>query len=144
VSEYYERVREFRERQGLLQEDLARASGLTASYVSRIERGKVPTPSYQTLIALARALEVSLPSLVEEEAILDSVEQSAELITKVASVVGTSLDNNDAHRIVKLMATMNEAQLATLLDFAKYLQSSENNRKKQALRQTKQRDRNVG
>ena len=43
--------------------DLARAANLPTSLVSQIESGKIRNPRLDTLLALARALEVSLDQL---------------------------------------------------------------------------------
>jgi transcriptional regulator with XRE-family HTH domain len=52
-------VREARENEGLSVRELARRSGLDATYVSRIERGLVNTPSWANLAVIASQLPAS-------------------------------------------------------------------------------------
>jgi transcriptional regulator with XRE-family HTH domain len=56
------RVRELRSRRGLTQEAFATRSGISVSFVSLLERG-VRTPSYETLLRIAQALEVPVAEL---------------------------------------------------------------------------------
>jgi transcriptional regulator with XRE-family HTH domain len=58
-------IRRLRKQRGLSQEDLAEASGMSRNYVSDMERG-VRNPGLLALVALAKALRVSLRELVEE------------------------------------------------------------------------------
>lgn len=52
---------------GLSQQGLAKRAGVSVSYVSMLERGQ-RTPPLQTLEALAKALKVSPPYLMQENA----------------------------------------------------------------------------
>lgn len=58
ASGFGPRLKELREKAGLTQEGLARAAGLSSSFVSKIEQ-RSPDPSWTTVQALARALGVS-------------------------------------------------------------------------------------
>jgi transcriptional regulator with XRE-family HTH domain len=58
-------IRSLRKQRGLSQETLAEACGLSRNYISDIERG-IRNPGLLALIALARALRVSLRELLEE------------------------------------------------------------------------------
>lgn len=58
-------VRRLRREAQLTQEQFAEASGLSVSYLQKVERGAVD-PSATTLVALASALETSLDALVAE------------------------------------------------------------------------------
>jgi transcriptional regulator with XRE-family HTH domain len=58
-------IRRLRKQRGLTQEDLAEKSGISRNYVSDMERG-VRNPSVLALVALAKALRVSLRELIEE------------------------------------------------------------------------------
>jgi transcriptional regulator with XRE-family HTH domain len=58
-------VRSLRKRRGMSQETLAEACGLSRNYISDIERG-VRNPGLLVMVALAKALQVSLRELVEE------------------------------------------------------------------------------
>lgn len=61
-----ERLRKLREaREGLTQEKLAQASGLTTSFVSTLERGG-KVPSLTTVLKLARGLNVDAAELVSD------------------------------------------------------------------------------
>jgi len=58
-------IRSLRKQRGLSQEALAEACGLSRNYISDIERG-VRNPGVLVLVALAKALRVSLRELFEE------------------------------------------------------------------------------
>lgn len=69
LLEYGRTIERLRERRGMTREDLARASGVSYSYLSEVERG-LKRPSVDVLVKLATALEL-LPSellrQIEEE-----------------------------------------------------------------------------
>jgi transcriptional regulator with XRE-family HTH domain len=56
MSSFGNLLRQFRMRAGLSQKELARRSGLNSSYLNRIERGRVDTPSREKIAALAAQL----------------------------------------------------------------------------------------
>jgi transcriptional regulator with XRE-family HTH domain len=58
------RVRFLRRTRDLTQEALADNTGLSAEYISRIERG-LTSPSFESIVILARALEVDPQSLFD-------------------------------------------------------------------------------
>jgi transcriptional regulator with XRE-family HTH domain len=58
-------IRRLRKQRGLSQEALAEACGLSRNYISDIERG-VRNPGLLVMVALAKALKVPLPELVED------------------------------------------------------------------------------
>jgi ribosome-binding protein aMBF1 (putative translation factor) len=58
------RIREIRTAQGLLQEDISQATGLTVNWLSRIENDLVHNPEYVSLQRLALALGVEVRDLV--------------------------------------------------------------------------------
>ncbi|HTU03217.1 MAG TPA: helix-turn-helix transcriptional regulator [Candidatus Sulfotelmatobacter sp.] len=58
------RVRQFRDAQGLTQEQLAEKSGLSRAYIGRLEIGR-HDPALSTLERLARALKVKVGKLLE-------------------------------------------------------------------------------
>lgn len=60
------RVRNLRERRGLTQDEFASRCGISVSFASLLERG-VRNPSFDTLVAVAEALEVPLSELFKEE-----------------------------------------------------------------------------
>jgi transcriptional regulator with XRE-family HTH domain len=61
------RLRALRLARGLSQEALSQASGVSATIISRIERGAIVEPSLGTLRALSRALDVTLDELAGED-----------------------------------------------------------------------------
>lgn len=62
-----ERIRERRRKQGMSQEDLARAAGRTTSTIQKVELGIV-TPRVDTAAAIAKALGVTLLDLFDDTA----------------------------------------------------------------------------
>ncbi len=60
------RVKELARAKGMTTEGLARKSGLKMSTVRNVWQNAVKDPSYSTMAALARALEVRIEDLVEE------------------------------------------------------------------------------
>ena len=60
------RLRELREAKGMSRADLALASGVPYTAIENIERGRTPTPGYDTFLALARALGVTPDALAAE------------------------------------------------------------------------------
>lgn len=69
------RVRQLREALRLTQEELARRSGISVSFASLLERGE-RSPSYETLLAVARALDVHVAELFREGGSQDGAEPS--------------------------------------------------------------------
>src|SRR5262245_58819895 len=62
LAELGQRIRSLRERLGLTQEAFAERAGISVSFASLLERGE-RSPSYETLVQLARALDLSLAEL---------------------------------------------------------------------------------
>ena len=60
-------VKTLRKKKGWSQTDLADKTGTTLSHINKIETGKYK-PSFEALVALAKALEVSLDDLVYGQA----------------------------------------------------------------------------
>lgn len=60
------RVRQLREKQGLSQEELAYRAGVHRTYLGGIERGE-RNPSLKNIVAIARALSIRLPDLLDIE-----------------------------------------------------------------------------
>lgn len=63
----------------LEQEDVATAAGLSAAYISRLERGRIPNPKMQDLAAVARALDTTLDSLLRGSTSVLSNDEEEEL-----------------------------------------------------------------
>lgn len=64
VTMFGQRLRALRRARGLALTELARRAGVSASYLSRVERGARGTPGFAVLRRLAAALHVSLDDLV--------------------------------------------------------------------------------
>ncbi len=58
-------ITKLRERQGLIQRDLAKRAKVTAAYVAMIETGVRKSPSLAVLKRLAKALVVPVTALLE-------------------------------------------------------------------------------
>lgn len=86
------RIREIRKRQRLSQEKLAERAGISAQYVSNIERGK-ENPTLDLLLGLAEALRVSLGQMCEFETV-EEMDQK-----KIRGAVGEMLRKADAERL---------------------------------------------
>lgn len=86
-----EAIREARETSSssLSMRELARRSGVSAGQISRIEAGEVVSPSVQTLIALARALDLNPIPLLILAGHIDEGEARARLLAFLAD--GTEL-----------------------------------------------------
>jgi transcriptional regulator with XRE-family HTH domain len=57
-------VRRLRRRRDLTQEALARRAGITQGHLSRLETGRRPQPTADTIKRLARALDVGFEELL--------------------------------------------------------------------------------
>jgi transcriptional regulator with XRE-family HTH domain len=66
------RVKQLREAAGLSQQALAQAAGLSISVVTQLEQGVKADPRISTVAALARALGVSVDSLISQPAATDA------------------------------------------------------------------------
>jgi len=59
------RLRELRKKKKLTQEELAQASGLDYKYIQRLEGKKPSSPTLNSLEKLAKAFNISMPSLLK-------------------------------------------------------------------------------
>ena len=73
------RLKELRRALGWTQQDLSRASGLTRSYISRLEMGDIALPSSEKLRALAQSLGTSPDDLLQAAGYIDSPSESSDL-----------------------------------------------------------------
>ena len=62
------RVTTAREARAWTQSDLARRSGVSASYISRLESGEFTRPSHENLAAIARSLGIRVSDLTDPPA----------------------------------------------------------------------------
>lgn len=69
------RVRRLREGLRLTQEEFARRCDISVSFASLLERGE-RSPSYETLLTIARALEVPVPELFRDPVVPEATEPS--------------------------------------------------------------------
>ncbi len=105
------RIRELREARGLSLDDMAAVAGISASHLSRIERG-ASGPSFPIAAAIARSIGVSVSNLAivnREQAVIN-----AQLVqTLVAAGMEEPLANEIQQRI---STTARQALLETLTD----------------------------
>lgn len=59
-------LRKLRKKKGLSQEKLARLADISLNALTKIESGFAKKPTIQTVVKLAKALEVSIDDLVKE------------------------------------------------------------------------------
>ena len=69
-------LKKFRKIAGLTQEQLARKSGVDATLISRIERGRRRRLSYDNMVRLARALNLE-PEELEPVAVPNALKSTA-------------------------------------------------------------------
>ena len=85
-EKYWERLKRFREARELSRGQVARAAELSESYIFRLEKGQVKTPSYWVMKALADAVGVSVEELaegtVEQSDAYESEEQRVERLVR--------------------------------------------------------------
>ena len=58
-------LQELREKRGITQVELARAVGVTQTYITKLENGAKVNPSLSVMTNLARALRVELTDLLQ-------------------------------------------------------------------------------
>ena len=63
-SGYLKNLKKLRNKKGWSQEKLAREAGISYNTLIKIERGGIKNPRLETLIKIAKALDVSLDKLV--------------------------------------------------------------------------------
>src|SRR5829696_3901075 len=72
------RIRELRQGYGWTQQDLSIESGLSRSYISRLEMGDIALPSNERLRSLASALQTPLDDLLQAAGFLDAPKQNGQ------------------------------------------------------------------
>lgn len=73
------RIKDLRHAAGFTQQDLSRASGLSRSYISRLEMGDIALPSRNKLRALATSLDATLDDLLQAAGFLDDLSELSDL-----------------------------------------------------------------
>jgi len=104
-------IRAMRLRNGLSQRQLALRMQVPRTYVSKIENDKA-TPTLSSLARLARALEVSVPHLLEASC------QQNTLETEIAQLLGDEFIAEIAPFVNKLDAMQRSTFLAQVRDLA--------------------------
>jgi transcriptional regulator with XRE-family HTH domain len=74
-----QRIKELRRACDFTQQDLSRASGLSRSYISRLEMGDISLPSRDKLRALASALDTTIDDLLQAAGFLETPTDAASL-----------------------------------------------------------------
>ncbi len=62
---FAKRIRELRNKKGLSQEKLARLADVSFTTIVKIESGDSKHPTIQTMVGIAKALDISLDELVK-------------------------------------------------------------------------------
>ena len=62
---YLKNLKKLRKQKGWSQEKLAREAGISYQTLIKIEQGRIKNPKLETLIKLAKALNVSLDELIQ-------------------------------------------------------------------------------
>ncbi|AGC47759.1 DNA-binding protein [Myxococcus stipitatus DSM 14675] len=94
------RIRTLRERRGLTQEDFASRCGISVSFASLLERGE-RSPSYETLLQVAGALELPLWELLRVDDVDDSEPHRLEGFARAKK-----LSRPDVDRLLKVAEMM--------------------------------------
>lgn len=100
------RVKQCRQRLGLSQEELAEKTGLTANYISTVERG-MSFPRCEKLIILLNGLEVPADAIF-----CDVLEHSANYQTSELSAKLASLPPQAQKRILQMVELMIQQETA--------------------------------
>ena len=93
------RLKEFRDKQNLSQEELSFRSGLNPSYIGRLERGE-KCPSISTVYQIAKGLKVPTSALIDIDYDIDK----SEVISMVVD-----------HRLKKACEDLNEDQVDSIV-----------------------------
>lgn len=93
-------IRKFRLEKNLRQEDLAEQTGLSSNYIGMVERGE-KTPSLETLIHIANALQVSADMLLS-----DVLEQGFQVKNTLLTEKLKNLDEAERQRIYDVIETL--------------------------------------
>lgn len=83
LKEIGERIRKYRKEAGMTSDDLAVGAGLTQPFISRIENGRVPRVSIETIVKISRALKCPVSVLIGEERMSSETLRAIELLRTV-------------------------------------------------------------
>ncbi len=104
-------VKRLRLASGFTLEELAKRSGLDASYISKIERAKFPSPRVETLEKLAEALSVPVSAFMALRVSLADTEMEGRL--QKLSVAISELAPSDTEMVVAFMERIVSSLLLT-------------------------------
>lgn len=107
-------IRRFRRWRGMSLEALAGLAGLSKGYLSKIENGKAPVDRRSTLVAIARALQISLVDLTGDGLEIRDPQVDTAIPEIRAALLDSDLDGIDPPR-GELPALVAEAQLLAAL-----------------------------
>lgn len=80
------RIRNLRKKKSLSQEDLADRAGLHPTYVGGVERGE-RNPSLESILKIARALEISPGQLFKFEGVKTSLNLDEQIVDEILGLV---------------------------------------------------------
>ena len=113
-----ERIRQFRTRQHLSQEELAFASEIHPAYIGKVERGE-KCPTIETVSKIANGLKVSIPKLLDIDSNTEVEEEDAFHRIKVA------MNGLSPEQMVKIAQIVEEITDFTQEPFLIHLQANE-------------------
>ena len=61
-----QKIREYRQATQMTQQEFADLAGMTRASVEAIENGRIENPGMETLIGIAKAMDVTIDDLVKE------------------------------------------------------------------------------
>ncbi|MFX3637070.1 MAG: helix-turn-helix domain-containing protein [Candidatus Pristimantibacillus sp.] len=100
-----ERIRNYRKKQGLSQEELAHLASMHTSYVGEIERSE-KSPTLESLEKITSALGITLEELFSHSQVRSKSQHSL-MISEIVNQV-QSLPMNDLKRITQVIELMKE------------------------------------
>lgn len=102
VSYFGYLLRYYRKQKGLSLKELEKKTGVTASYINRLERGYKKSPSLSLVKELAEALEVPVYMLLGGEDKIE-VEDISHIICKLTSYQGKKLNLKQKETLIKII-----------------------------------------
>jgi transcriptional regulator with XRE-family HTH domain len=108
-----QKIKRLRKEQGVSQERVARAADISLNVYNRIETGTVTNPHFDTVLAIAEALGVTVAELIGEPVPLDKGPFDTPEKTAARKAIGQLMA--DAGEPVRYLS-MSQAELAALFD----------------------------
>lgn len=99
-ASFGERLRRFRRERQLTQVQLAKKLGTDASYVARLETGKIGSPGLESLHRIAEALELPVSALTGGEAVKDA--------DVIASITNSQLDEEAKRTLIRMYRALSK------------------------------------